>query len=278
MVDYELDGKVAIVTGAAGGGAGGTGLRIAQLLAENGARVAMADISPAGQASSDALNARGCDTMFVQMDLSKEETVTALVQQTIERFGALDILVNCAFRQMKEGQLAETSVDAWDTVVHVNLRGTFLMIHHALPHLVERGGSIVNISSIASIVGEDSTAAYAACKAGINALTRSTAVQYGDKGVRCNAIAPGSILNDRILEYAKTNESVQFEFDMLKRHTPLKRYGAADDIANLALFLAGDKSSNITGQTIACDGGYSIRSGTWADIHEFKQTHEWGNL
>lgn len=278
MVDYELEGKVAVVTGAAGGGAGGTGLRIAQLLAEQGARVVLADISPAGQEASDALNAEGRDTMFVQMDLSDESTITALLDRAIERYGTVDILVNCAFRQMKEGQLADTPVENWDTVVAVNLRGTFLMIRHALPLLAKNGGAIVNISSIASLVGEDSTAAYAACKAGVNALTRSVAVQYGDKGVRCNAVAPGSILNDKILEYAKTNESVQFEFDMLKRHTPLKRYGNADDIANLALFLASAKSANITGQVIACDGGYSIRSGTWADIHEFKQTHEWGNL
>ena len=127
-------------------------------------------------------------------------------------------------------------------------------------------------------MGEDTTAAYACCKAGINALTRSVAVQYGDRGVRCNAVVPGSILNDRILAYAKTNESVQFQFDMLKRHAPLKRFGTADDVANTVLFLVSPLACNITGQAVVCDGGYSICSGMWADIHEYRQDHPWDTM
>lgn len=278
MVDYKLDGKVVIVTGAAGAGAGGTGLRIAQLFAENGAKVVMADINPVGQAKSDELNERGFDTVFAEIDLAREDTVIALMDIAIQRFGGLDIVVNCGFMQLKEGQLAETEVETWDRIFDVNMRGTFLMIRHSLPHLLERGGAIVNIGSTSSLAGEDSTAAYAACKAGISSLTRSVAVQYGDRGVRCNTVVPGSILNDQILAYAKTNESVQFQFDMLKRHAPLKRYGTADDIANTVMFLASPLACNITGQAIVCDGGYSIRSGMWADIHEYKQTHPWDTM
>lgn len=278
MVDYKLDGKVVIVTGAAGAGAGGTGLRIAQLFAENGAKVVMADINPVGQAKSDELNERGFDTVFAKIDLTREDTVIALMDIAIQRFGGLDIVVNCGFMQLKEGQLAETEVETWDRIFDVNMRGTFLMIRHSLPHLLERGGAIVNIGSTSSLAGEDSTAAYAACKAGINSLTRSVAVQYGDRGVRCNTVVPGSILNDQILAYAQTNESVQFQFDMLKRHAPLKRYGTADDIANTVMFLASPLACNITGQAIVCDGGYSIRSGMWADIHEYKQTHPWDTM
>lgn len=278
MVDYELDGKVAIVTGAAGGGAGGTGLRIAQLLAEQGAKVVMADIKPTGQEESDKLNERGLDTFFAQMDLSDEASVVALVDAAVERYGKLDIVVNCGFMQLKEGQLHETPVEVWDRIVAVDMRGDFLMIHHSLPHLLKQGGAIVNVSSTASLSGEDNTAAYACAKAGVNALTRSVAVQYGDRGVRCNTVVPGSILSEGILAYAETNESVKFQFDMLKRHAPLKRHGTADDIANAVLFLVSPLARNITGQTLVSDGGYSIRSGMWADVHEYKQTHSWDTM
>lgn len=278
MVDYKLDGKVAIVTGSAGSGAGGTGLRIAQLLAENGAKVVMADINPAGEQASDALNAKGFDTVFALVDLADEASVAAAINKTVEHYGQLDIVVNCAFMQLKEGQLAETAVETWDKLFTVNMRGTFLMVHHSLPYLIERGGAIVNISSTASLVAEDTTAAYACCKAGVNALTRSVAVQYGDKGIRCNTVVPGSILNDKVLAFAEQNESVKFQFDMLKRHAPLKRFGNADDIANTVLFLTSPLSCNITGQAIVCDGGYSIRSGMWADIHEYKETHPWDTM
>lgn len=278
MVDYELDGKVAIVTGAAGGGAGGTGLRIAQLFAEQGAKVVMADIKESGQEESDKLNERGFDTMFAQMDLADEESIVALVDAAVERYGKIDIVVNCGFMQLKEGQLHETPSEVWDRIVAVDMRGDFLMIHHSLPHLLKQGGAIVNVSSTASLLGEDNTAAYACAKAGVNALTRSVAVQYGDRGIRCNTVVPGSILSEGILAYAKSNESVQFQFDMLKRHAPLKRHGTADDIANSVLFLASAKACNITGQTLVCDGGYSIRSGMWADIHEYKETHSWDTM
>lgn len=278
MVDYALDGKVAIVTGAAGAGAGGTGLAIATQLAENGAKVVMADINPAGKQRSDELNERGFDTAFAEFDLAQKDAIVALVEGAVSRYGKLDIVVNSGFMQLKEGQVAETDVETWDRVFAVNMRGTFLMVRHSLPHLLERGGAIVNVSSTASLVAEDNTAAYACCKAGVNALTRSVAVQYGDRGVRCNAVVPGSILNDQVLAYAATNESVQFQFDMLKRHAPLKRYGAAEDIANTVLFLASPLARNITGQAVVCDGGYSIRSGMWADVHEYKQDHPWDTM
>lgn len=278
MVDYELDGKVAIVTGAAGGGAGGTGLRIAQLLAGQGAKVVMADIKPTGQEESDKLNEQGHDTFFVQTDLADEASIVALVDAAAERYGKLDIVVNCGFMQLKEGQLHETPAEVWDRIIAVDMRGDFLMIHHSLPHLLKQGGAIVNVSSTASIAGEDNTAAYACAKAGVNALTRSVAVQYGDRGVRCNTVVPGSILSEGILAYAETNESVKFQFDMLKRHAPLKCHGTADDIANAVLFLVSPIARNITGQMLVSDGGYSIRSGMWADIHEYKQTHSWDTM
>lgn len=278
MIDYEFDGKVAIVTGAAGGGAGGTGLRIAQLLAEQGASVVMADVKPTGADESDNLNKLGYDTCFAPLDLADEASIKSLVNTAVERYGKLDILVNCGFLQLREGQLHETPAEVWDKVFAVDMRGVFLMIHHSLPHLLKQGGAIVNVSSTASLLGEDNTAAYACAKAGVNALTRSVAVQYGDQGVRCNTVVPGSILSEGILAYAEMNESVKFQFDMLKRHAPLKRHGTADDIADAVLFLAGSKARNITGQTLVCDGGYSIRSGMWADIHEYKQNHPWDTV
>ena len=141
MVDYGLDGKVAIVTGAAGSGAGGTGFAIAAKLAQQGAKVVMADIDPAGRRQSDELNAQGFDTTFAEFDLAQEETIVALIEGASERYGALDIVVNCGFMQLKEGYVHETDVEAWDRIFAVNMRGDFLMIHHSLPHLLKQGGT-----------------------------------------------------------------------------------------------------------------------------------------
>ncbi|MFR0706972.1 MAG: SDR family NAD(P)-dependent oxidoreductase, partial [Eggerthella lenta] len=123
MVDYGLDGKVAIVTGAAGSGAGGTGFAIAAKLAQQGAKVVMADIDPAGRRQSDELNAQGFDTTFAEFDLAQEETIVALIEGASERYGALDIVVNCGFMQLKEGYVHETDVEAWDRIFAVNMRG-----------------------------------------------------------------------------------------------------------------------------------------------------------
>lgn len=277
MIDYGFNGKTAIVTGAAGGGGGGTGFVIAKLLAENGANVVMGDINPAGEAAAASLREAGLEAVFCQMDLADEASIKAITEQAVSNYGGIDILVNCGYFQAPEGQLLDTSVELWDKHFAVNVRGNYLMIRYCLPHMIEKGGgAIVNISSTASIRGEDGAAAYGACKAALNALTRSVAAQYGDKNIRCNAVLPGSILNERTLSYAASVPAMQFQFDCLKRHALNGRYGCAEDIANLTAFLASDKSGNITGQCIVCDGGYTAQSAMWSEIHEYKKDHEWG--
>lgn len=277
MVDYGFNGKTAIVTGAAGGGGGGTGFAIAKLFAENGANVVMGDINPAGDAAAESLRQAGLQAFFCPMDLADEASVKEIIRQAAAEYGRIDILVNCGYFQAPEGQLMDTPIDLWDKHFAVNVRGNYLMIRYCLPHMIQGGGGvIVNISSTASIRGEDGAAAYGACKAALNALTRSVAAQYGDRNIRCNAVLPGSILNERTLAYAATVPAMQFQFDSLKRHTLNGRYGNAEDIANLTAFLASDKAGNITGQCIVCDGGYTAQSSMWSEIHEYKKNHDWG--
>lgn len=273
---FDFNGKVVLVTGAAGGGGGGTGRQIAKMFAENGAQVVMTDISPQGGEAAEEINKSGGKAMFVQADLADEESIRLLVEKAVSSYKKLDAVVNCAFYQCPEGELMSTSTEIWDKHFNVNMRGNFLMMRYTLPHLIENGGgAIVNISSVASICGEDGAAAYAACKAGLNSLTRSVAAQYGDKGIRCNAVLPGIILNERVLQMARDIPVLADSFEINKNHTLLGRFGKAEDIANLAVFLASDMATFITGQTIVCDGGYSSHSPQWHDVHEYKKTHTW---
>ncbi|MEG0338546.1 MAG: SDR family oxidoreductase [Oscillospiraceae bacterium] len=274
---FSYKNKVAIVTGAAGGGGGGTGRRIAELLAQNGAKVVLTDISPKGEEAAAEIVKNGGEAIFVQADLGDESTIKALMEKAIATYGKLDVVVNCAFFQVPEGYLLDTPIEIWDKHFQINMRGNFLMAKYTLPHLIENGGGcIVNISSTASIRGEDGAAAYAACKAGLNSLTRSIAAQYADKKIRCNAILPGVILSDSVLERSQKLPALKDSFEILKHHTLVNRFGKADDIANMVLYLASDEASYVTGQQFVCDGGYSSHSAQWADVHDYKKDHEWG--
>ncbi|MEG1537785.1 MAG: SDR family oxidoreductase [Clostridiales bacterium] len=273
---YDFNGKVVIVTGAAGGGGGGTGLKISQLFADCGASVVMTDISPKGEEAVAGIVAKGGKAIFVQADLGEEETIKAMVEKAIAQYGKLDVVVNCGYFQAPEGYILDTTTELWDKHFRINVRGNFLMARYTLPHLIANGGgSIVNISSTASIRGEDGAAGYGACKAGLNSLTRSIAAQYGDKGIRCNAVLPGVILSDRVLQMAQGVPAMKDSFDILKRHTLVGRFGVGEDIANLVVFLASDKATYITGQQFVCDGGYSSHSAQWFDVHDYKKDHPW---
>lgn len=249
---FDLTGRVAIVTG----GSRGLGREIAEGLAEAGASLVLCArreqwLTP----TLDDFRARGIVVEGMVCDVSDAAAVQRVVDRAVERFGTIDILINNAGVTWGEAP-EQMALDKWQKVIDVNLTGAFLFAQAAgRVMLAKGGGRIVNISSIAglhSLVEGPHYAGYAASKAGLIGLTRELAATWGAKGVRVNAIAPGffsSRLSDPILPLAEAG---------LKRMNPLPRIGAPGELKGVAVFLASDASSYITGQVIAVDGGRSI--------------------
>jgi NAD(P)-dependent dehydrogenase (short-subunit alcohol dehydrogenase family) len=246
-VSERFDGEVAIVTG----GAGGIGSATCRKLAAQGARVVVADLDAAG---ADALAAELGQTA-IAFDLGDPDDVQRLIAETVQRHGRLDVLVNNAALRTREAMRADTTietldVDGWREMMDVNALGFALACKHAIPHLrTAGGGSIVNITSEQAIVGANVGSAYAASKAAIIAITRMVATQCGRDGIRCNAIAPGLIVSERIREDTAL-------MDAVLPHVLLGRLGEPDDVADLICYLASREAAYITGQVYAVDGGY----------------------
>ena len=237
-----LAGKTAIITGTASG----IGKTTAQLFAQKGAKVILLDITAMGEQVAAALREEGCWAKFKLCDVCKAELVKEAVEFAIAETGQLDILVNVAGIVDTLGS-AETDEEVFDRVISVNLKGVFLTMKYSIPHMMEKGGSIVNVSSVSSIIFRSSGIgdAYSASKGGVNALTNSAAIKYSKYGIRCNAILPGAIETPMNTEAYK-------EWDP---RVPIRRLGKPEDIANAALFLASDASSFITAVGIPVAGG-----------------------
>jgi len=270
-----LTGKLAIVTG----GARGIGAGIAQVLARQGARVAILDLDGAeAEKTAAGLPVPG---MAVACDVAAEAGTAIAVQAVIARFGGLDVVVNNAgvgraardpnVPQPTGGLGADTmSAATWDEYLAQNLRTTFVTTKAAIPHLKARGGgAIVNIASIAGLVGSPRLPAYAAAKAGVISLTRSLALEYAAHDIRVNAICPGFLwtraweglagaIKRDTPEYAALDARGVF-LEVVKRGVPLGREQTPEDIGQLAAFLASDAARNITGQWMAVDGGITLR-------------------
>jgi NAD(P)-dependent dehydrogenase (short-subunit alcohol dehydrogenase family) len=247
----SLTGKVALVTGAAGG----IGAVTAGVLAAGGARVVLSDLpeTSVDQVAGE-LTAAGHTVVAHQADLTDEADVAALVARAVEQFGGLDIVDNnAAATLLSAGDLDVTSmsVGLWDETMAANLRGPMLVCKHAIPVMVGRGGgSIVNIASGLGLTGDFTRVAYSCSKAAVTALTRHIATAYGESGVRCNAVAPG------LVETAATRTQMPEPVrQVFIDHTPLRRLGRAEDLAHIVAFLASDEAAFITGQVICVDGG-----------------------
>lgn len=256
----RLENKVAIVTGAASG----MGEATVKLFAAQGAKIVAADINVKGlERVVNEIKATGGDIIAKQVDIGSEEMIKDMIQTTIDTYGRVDILMNNAARLdfQHDVNVKDMDIIEWDETMRYNLKSVMLGIKYVLPFMLENGGgSIINTASMGGQVGEMTKSAYAAAKAGVISLTRSTAVQFGKQGVRCNAIAPGMVLPKERIDNAP--EGLAALIDIYKDVKLLDRIGDPMDIANLALFLASDESSFITGQVINSDGGMLVQNPT----------------
>jgi NAD(P)-dependent dehydrogenase (short-subunit alcohol dehydrogenase family) len=253
---HQLSNKVAIVTGAASG----IGKAAAELFAEHGARVAIADWNqPAGQAAADGICAHGGQAHFCSTDVSREEDVQNLIRSTLSVYGKLDIVVNNAAVQVL-AQATSTSVEDWERMQGVNLRGVFLCAKHAIPEMIRSGGgAIVNMASILGFVGDPDLAAYCAFKGGVIALTKALAITYGPQGVRVNAICPGDVATPMVEEFFNNApDPERFRQDVYSKYA-LRRIAQPREIAQVAAFLASDASSFMTGSVVVVDGGLTSK-------------------
>jgi NAD(P)-dependent dehydrogenase (short-subunit alcohol dehydrogenase family) len=256
----RVEGKVAMVTG----GGGGIGGASARTLAREGAAVAIVDID-GDRATREVQNveAAGGTAVAVQADLSVEAEVAGAVRDTVQAFGRFDILHNNAALTesdflSRDTRVTELALEVWERTMAVNLRSQMLTCKLAIPEMIKTGGgSIINMSSGASLKGDRTRTAYGVSKAGVNTLTMYVASGYGKQGVRVNTIVPGLIITDAVR--AHLTEPVM---EGLSRAILVPHLGQPDDIANLVLFLASDESRYITGQMIPIDGGMSAHVGS----------------
>jgi NAD(P)-dependent dehydrogenase (short-subunit alcohol dehydrogenase family) len=239
-----LEDTIAIVTG----GSTGIGKAIADKYLEYGAEVVIANrTEETGRETAAEL---GCD--FRQCDVSDYEQVERLVESTVEEYGRLDAMVNNAGIG-RPGTLGEMTLEDWEDVLRIDLDGVMYGSRAALPHLQESDGSIVNVASIYGLVAGPGAAAYSAAKGGVVNLTRSIAVDYADEGVRANCICPGYVETPMTDEYLEQDQFYEF----VHRQTPLGRVADPEEIGGIAMFLASDEASYITGANIPVDGGWT---------------------
>lgn len=239
-----LEGKVALVTG----GASGIGKACAEIFLKEGAKVVITDWNE--ELGKEVAKKLGQDVLFIKADSSSADDNKMMVEKSIEKFGALHIAVNNAGISGESNTVSNLSPEGWDKVIAVNLNGVFYGMHYQIPEIKKVGGSIINMASILGSVGFESSAAYVAAKHGIIGLTKTAGWEYGTQGVRVNAVGPAfintpllQVLDSETLEYLKSQHAFQ-------------RLGESNEVAELVLWLASDKSSFATGTYYPIDGGY----------------------
>ncbi|MFC7249591.1 SDR family NAD(P)-dependent oxidoreductase [Halomicroarcula sp. GCM10025324] len=254
LENLSLDGKTAIVTGAAQG----LGKQMATGLAEMGADVAIADINHEKATETAAELDGETDVVAVQVDVTDEASVEAMVESVTDELGPIDVLVNNA-GVPGNAPAEEMSYELWRKVISVNLDGVFLCSKHVGQQMLDRGeGRIVNISSMSAIDVNvpQPQAGYNASKAGVSQLTKSMAVEWADRGVRVNAIAPGYMRTDLVDEVLAENPAME---ETWLENTPMRRLGRPEELRDLVVYLASDASSFMTGSVVTMDGGYTSR-------------------
>lgn len=258
----RLEGKVAIVTGSTSG----IGIGIARLFAAEGAKVVICGRrEEKGQAVVDTIKQEGGEASYHFMDITAPESIEQLMADTAQKYGKIDILVNNAANvALKDGRVDELTLEMWDGIFQSDMRGTFYSTKCVLPYMQKNGaGSIVNIGSMASCGGDLGSTAYACAKAGVDMLTKSTALQYGKDNIRCNCVRPGLIVTPQ--NEANVPQALK---DIFLSNIMVNRYGCPEDIGSACVYFASDEANYVTGQIINVDGGMNSHVPT---VAQFKQ-------
>ncbi|HLC28292.1 MAG TPA: glucose 1-dehydrogenase [Dehalococcoidia bacterium] len=247
----KLEDKVAVITGAASG----IGRATALLFAREGARVVVADWDESGGSRiAEEIAEAGGEAVSVRTDVSQAEDVRSLINAAVEGYGRLDVLFNNAGVEGELAPTADCSLENWDSVIGINLKGVFLGMKYAIPHMVSHGGgTIINNASVAGVVGFAGLPAYCASKGGVIQLTKAAALEYAKAGIRVNAICPGVIATPMVERVIGDNKEMKKSFEALE---PVGRFGTPEEVARLALFLATEDSSFCTGAPFIVDGGF----------------------
>lgn len=263
----SIDGKVAIITG----GAGGIGSEVCRILAENGAKIVVADLNgDAAAAVSESLRNTGADAMSIKVDLADEASIKDMYAQTIKTYGRVDIIDNNAAlltpeMAMRDGNIENMDTADWDLTFAVNTRGTMISCREALKIMSAQGsGVIINTASNLALQGNVIQAAYSASKAAVIQMTRSIATSHGKRGIRANAVLPGLTGTEAALSHLPPEL-----LETVTEETLTPYLGAPDDIAHLVAFLASDEARYITGQAFAADGGTSVHIPGFARLNRF---------
>lgn len=274
MSNNNDNGKVAVITGSSKG----IGKAIAKEFAKNGYSVVLnsRDEQDLSRAAQDIAKEIGNNNMvsYIPGDISQERVCTSLIEETVKRFGRIDVLVNNAGIGGVSKKINEISTNDWNYVIDVNLKGAFLCTREALKHMIQNSSdtntttttnismkdkknySIINISSVHESIPQPDAAPYAVSKGGMQMLTKNTAMEVADKGIRVNGIAPGAIATEMNKDLLEDDQKKKEK----EQRIPLKRIGQPEEIAKVALFLASDNASYITGTTIYADGGLTLTS------------------
>jgi NAD(P)-dependent dehydrogenase (short-subunit alcohol dehydrogenase family) len=252
-----LRGKTVLVTG----GANGIGEAAVRRFAHEGAGVLFVDVDKtSGSKLESSLLAENKHVAFLCCDVSKSGEVSSAIAAMRDRYGRLDVIYNNAsvYLAERDGPIASIEEDIWDKIIGINLKSIFLCCKYGIPLMLENGGgSIINTSSSAGVVGIPRCDAYTATKGATVSLTKSMAVEYGPQGIRVNCIAPAAI-HSKMLSKSSSDGPHFDEQRFLRLRSPLRRYGSPDEVVNLALFLASDRSSYINGAIISVDGGITV--------------------
>ena len=247
---FDFSGKVALITG----GSRGIGRATALLFTQSGAKVVIGDVDPAGSETVEAIKREGGEAVFVKADVSDEGDVKNLIATALKTYGGLHCAFNNAGVLPPSGPLAEMDESTFEEVVAVDLKGVFLCMKYEIQHMLQsNGGAIVNNASIAGLIADPGISAYIAAKHGVIGLSKAAAVEYANKGIRINALAPG-LVNTAMTKAWFDDPNMNAHFIA---NTPIGRVSQPAEIAGMVLFLCSDFASFTVGQTFVIDGGYT---------------------
>jgi NAD(P)-dependent dehydrogenase (short-subunit alcohol dehydrogenase family) len=247
--------KVVLITGAAQG----IGRGCADTFSCEGWRVAIAEVNPdKGSAAAAEISALGFEALFVRCDVRDEASVNAAVDATVARFGRLDCVVNNAGTHPAEGRLDKVTAEEFENLIHMNLTSAYLVSRAALPYLRKTRGSIVNIASMAGVLGQGGAVAYSTSKAGMIGMTKALAIDLAPDGIRVNSICPAGVDTPMMHEWARGLEDYEAVIAHQNSMHKLGRMATIEEIGNVCFFLGSNTGSFITGQAIVVDGGVSI--------------------